>query len=103
MYIRFKLTADRARLTKKMSETTTFKKEIRWRNGFWSNDKMPSTIVIIDGDKVVSKPIIALDYPDIGVDNQVWLPDGCSQIFRIVCVWPFRLLDYGSATLRCKI
>ena len=23
--------------------------------------------------------------------------------FKIVCVWPFRLLDYGSATLRCKI
>ena len=32
-----------------------------------------------------------------------WLPDGYSRIFRIVCVWPFRLLDYGSATLRCKI
>ena len=23
--------------------------------------------------------------------------------FKIVCVWPFGLLDYGSATLRCKI
>ena len=23
--------------------------------------------------------------------------------FRIVCVWPFGLLDYGSAMLRCKI
>ena len=32
-----------------------------------------------------------------------WLPDGYSRIFRIVCVWPFGLLDYGSATLRCKI
>ena len=32
-----------------------------------------------------------------------WLPDGYSQILRIVCVWPFGLLDYGSATLRCKI
>ena len=34
--------------------------------------------------------------------SQAWLPDGYSQIFRIVCVWPFGLLDYGSATLRCK-
>ena len=32
-----------------------------------------------------------------------WLPDGYSQIFRILCVWPFRLLDYSSAMLRCKI
>ena len=23
--------------------------------------------------------------------------------FKIVCVWPFGLLDFGSATLRCKI
>ena len=23
--------------------------------------------------------------------------------FKIVCVWPFRLLDYGSTTLCCKI
>ena len=34
---------------------------------------------------------------------QAWLPDGYNRIFRIVCVWPFGLLDYGSATLRCKI
>ena len=34
---------------------------------------------------------------------QAWLPDGYSQISRIICVWPFGLLDYGSATLRCKI
>ena len=32
-----------------------------------------------------------------------WLPDGYSQIFRIVCVWPFGLPDYGSAMLPCKI
>ena len=37
------------------------------------------------------------------VDCKAWLPDGYSRIFRIVCVWPFGLLDYGSATLRCKI
>ena len=41
---------------------------------------------------------------DDGADTcQAWLPDGYSRIFRIVCVWPFGLLDYGSATLRCKI
>ena len=32
-----------------------------------------------------------------------WLPGGYSRIFRIVCVWPMGLLDYGSATLNCKI
>ena len=32
-----------------------------------------------------------------------WLPDGYSRIFKIICVWPFGLLDYGSATLRCQI
>ena len=25
------------------------------------------------------------------------------QNFKIVCVWPFGLLDYGSAMLRCQI
>ena len=35
--------------------------------------------------------------------SKAWLPDGNSWIFRIVCVWPFGLLDYGFATLRCKI
>ena len=38
-----------------------------------------------------------------GTDAGAWLPDGYSQIFRSLCVWPFGLLDYGSATLRCKI
>ena len=36
-------------------------------------------------------------------NSGAWLPDGYSMIFKIVCVWPFGLLDYGSATLRCKI
>ena len=31
------------------------------------------------------------------------LPDDYSQILRLYVVWPFGLLDYGSATLRCKI
>ena len=35
--------------------------------------------------------------------TKAWLPDGYSRIFRIVCVRPFGLLDYGSATLRRKI
>ena len=40
----------------------------------------------------------------LSIDTQrAWLPDGYSRIFKIVCVWPFGLLDYGSATLRCKI
>ena len=39
----------------------------------------------------------------MGEKLKAWLPDGYSRIFRIVCVWPFGLLDYGSATLRCKI
>ena len=54
---------------KNMSEPTS--KEIRWRNGYWANDKMPSNILIIEEEKLVAKPIIALDYPDIGVDNGV--------------------------------
>ena len=35
--------------------------------------------------------------------DQAWLPDSYSPIFYFVYVWPFGLLDYGSATLRCKI
>ena len=35
--------------------------------------------------------------------NKAWLPDGYSQILRSYCGWPFGLLDYGSAPLRCKI
>ena len=37
------------------------------------------------------------------ISSKAWLPDGYSRIFKTVCVWPFGLLDYGSATLRCKI
>ena len=36
-------------------------------------------------------------------EHHSWLPDGCSRIFRIICVWPFGLLDYGSASLRRSI
>ena len=44
-----------------------------------------------------------LPMPPVADCDQAWLPDGYSRIFRIVCVWPFGLLDNGSATLRCKI
>ena len=36
-----------------------------WRNGFWSSDKMPSFIFVLDGEKSEGKNFIALDYPDI--------------------------------------
>ena len=35
--------------------------------------------------------------------EQVMVASGYNQMFRIVCVWPFGHLDYGSAMLRCKI
>ena len=44
-----------------------------------------------------------LKYADRAKRIKAWLPDGYSQIFRIVCVWPFGLLHYGSATLCCKM
>ena len=42
---------------------------IRWRDGFWANKKMPSSIVTIEGDRLSTKPLIALDYPDIGMGD----------------------------------
>ena len=53
-----------------------------------------------DDDRAVLHPG---GQPLVQVLLQAWLPDGYSQILRIVCVLPFGLLDYGSATLRCKI
>ena len=52
--------------------------------------------------KVLKKATIVRNQKDTA-HTKAWLPDGYSQIFEIVCVWPFGLLDYGSATLRCKI
>ena len=49
------------------------------------------------------KAVLERDAAYLANNLQAWLPDGYSRIFRIVCVWPFGLLDYGSATLRCKI
>ena len=34
---------------------------------------------------------------------QAWLPDGVSQILRLLVFGPSGLKDYGSATLHCKI
>ena len=35
--------------------------------------------------------------------EKAWLPDGCSQIFRLLGFGPSGLKDFGSATLHCKI
>ena len=35
--------------------------------------------------------------------EKAWLPDGCSQIFRLLGFGPSHLKDFGSATLHCKI
>ena len=40
-----------------------------WRDGFWSSDKMPSLVLIVDGEKVEGKNIVALDYPDLEVGS----------------------------------
>ena len=37
-----------------------------WRNGFWSNKKMPAMIQVVDGSKMEAKNLIGLDYPDLG-------------------------------------
>ena len=54
-----------------------------------------ASMFLIDRGEVATIPINKI--------YKAWLPDGYSQIFRIACVWPCGLLDYGSATLRCKI
>ena len=36
-----------------------------WRNGFWSSEKMPSSITIINGNKSEMKNFVGVDYPDI--------------------------------------
>ena len=59
--------------------------------------KLLNPLPLLNNGKVDRQALLA-DY-----DSRSWLPDGYSRIFRIVCVWPFGLLDYGSATLRCKI
>ena len=36
-----------------------------WRNGFWFNEKMPCTVIIVDGEKFDFNNMIGLDFPDI--------------------------------------
>ena len=43
------------------------KTQTPWRDGYWSSNKMPSLVLIVDGEKVEGKNIIALDYPDLEV------------------------------------
>ena len=46
----------------------------------------------------------AINYPMADNMSHLAISSGIAFILvRIVCVWPFGLLDYGSATLRCKI
>ena len=52
-------------------------------------------------EKAVAGPAAAA--APVTAAPKAWLPDGYSRILRLYCVWPFGLLDYGSATLRCKI
>ena len=40
-------------------------KKTHWKDGFWSSDKMPSSITIIKGEKSQIKNFICVDYPDI--------------------------------------
>ena len=48
-----------------------------WRNGYWIDEKQPQTIMVVDGDKMVAKQIICLDYPDIE------LPSGSDFVISI--------------------
>ena len=36
-----------------------------WRNGFWFNEKMPCTVIVVDGEKMDFNNMIGLDFPDI--------------------------------------
>ena len=58
-------------------------------------------VVVVSAGSNPSEDAIRITYG--GCSLQPWLPDGIARFFKIVCVWPFGLLDYGSATLRCKI
>ena len=36
-----------------------------WRDGYWVVEEMASTIFMVEGEKVLVKSLIALDYPDV--------------------------------------
>ena len=40
-----------------------------WRDGFWSSNKLPSLVLIVDGEKIEGKNIVAMDFPDIEVGS----------------------------------
>ena len=67
--------------------------------------KYEEVLHMVRNAKLVGQSIIGYlqkkGYPEVRLCS--WLPDGYSRIFRIICVWPYGLLDCGSATLRCKI
>ena len=41
----------------------------RWRDGFWYNSKISDTILVVEGDNVEAKNLVALDFPDIDSGN----------------------------------
>ena len=70
--------------------------------------KYEEVLHMVRNAKLVGQSIIGYlqkkGYPEVRFCRSLpWLPDGYSRIFRIICVWPYGLLDNGSATLRCKI
>ena len=44
---------------------TNLSENTPWRNGYWTVEKMSSTIFMVESDKWVVKSLIALDYPDV--------------------------------------
>ena len=48
-----------------MSSTDAVTARPPWRDGFWFNEKMPCTVIVVDGEKMDFNNMIGLDYPDI--------------------------------------
>ena len=48
-----------------LGETIDMTETTRWRDGFWSSEKMPSSITVINGEKSEIKNFVGVDYPDI--------------------------------------
>ena len=44
---------------------TNISENTPWRNGYWTVEKMASTIFMVEGENWVVKSLIALDYPDV--------------------------------------
>ena len=85
---------------------TWAREEPRFRKSFWtglSDQTREGHFVWTSGRSLTADVAEHWGEGEPNNDDKAWLPDGYSQIFYIVCVWPFGLLDYGSATLRCKI